>query len=1170
MAEHRITDETVREYLLGRIVDETMLENIEEKLFADDDFCAEVALVEDGLINDYVLGRLSAADTETFHSTLANDSERRMRVELSEALRQRARIRDAEISVGKTSFLGSLRALIRQPQYAGALILLLIGAVILGIYLTRKTGPDDLAELRAIYRQGRPTETRISEFDYAPLNQLRGAPEAAEQTRLRRIENDLIERAERSPNAQNLHALGVFDVTQRKYAEAIKQFESAVKLAPKDARIHNDLGVAHFELAKTKPADKRLEDLAQSLEEFTTATQLQSDSLEALFNKAMAQQALGMNREAKGAWQLYLQKDSSSAWAEEARKNLSLLAAGQTQFKNDADVVADFLNAFRNQDEMRAKRIHDETKGLMRGPMIPLQLTRRYLAARQANREAEATETLNALIFIGNLEQQQHDEKFFIDLANFYRTAGAATIQRLSDARGRLDAAQQLASEDPAKAVSEFEASRDLFGRMGNASEALVAESGAIEYLPDLGRVGESRERLAALIDTAEKKSYRILLPSAHYWLGISDSLQNEYSESNKQLRTALRLAEASENVFEVQHAQDALAVNYFLLGELSAAATYAGRMLGVHSTYFQSSNQWVREQGTLADVTLRLNFFSTSLGFSREVMSAAQEIVIRPRQVNDSLRRMIRSSAAKRDFDSALNYLDESMRVARARADGPDKTRTTAELYGLLADLQRDMQNYQGALNDYDQALALYASLPEITFGLYQIHKGKLFCFRLLNQHDQFAAELKTVLDLSEKYRQTIREDESRQDFFAQQQDVFDAAIEESLRAGDSRGAFRFAEASRARSLLEFVGSGKSISESENEFGPVTQPLPLEEIQRRLPEQIQLVEYVVLPDKLAIWILSRARFDFREKPINATELTDEIQAYEAAIINRASAADLKPAARKLYESLIPADLEPDKQLCLLPDKSLHQLSFATLLSREGKYLLENYSLIYAPSASVTILASENATGKQQTRAERVLAIGNPDFDREENPDLPDLQSAEVEAKTIAAGYRDSLELLGAKATKENFLRDISGADVIHFAGHFVTNRQSPANSKLLFAGGDLRSSELGAYRLPKVKLVVMSACETGFERYSQGEGAIGVARIWLAMGAPLVVATQWKVDSNATRDLMISFHRARCARAMSSADSLRAAQLEVMKSETTSAPFYWGAFAAFGGYTSY
>jgi CHAT domain-containing protein len=368
----------------------------------------------------------------------------------------------------------------------------------------------------------------------------------------------------------------------------------------------------------------------------------------------------------------------------------------------------------------------------------------------------------------------------------------------------------------------------------------------------------------------------------------------------------------------------------------------------------------------------------------------------------------------------------------------------------------------------------------------------------------------------------------------------------------------------------LEFVNSDKPIAEVEKDYGSVAKPLPLTEIQQRLPPQVQLVQYTLLPDKLAIWIVSKRRFDSLEKQITATELEEKVDAYQAAIMNKAKPAEIRQAAQELYQLLIPSDLTRDQQLCLVPDKSLHQLAFATLVSPAGRYLLEDYALFYAPSATVLILASENAQRKEQVRDERLLSVGNPRFDREENPNLPNLEDAESEATAIAANYRKSQTLLGDEATKEKFLRSFTGVEVVHFAGHFVANRQSPGNSKLLFAGGDLRSSELAAYKLPLAKFVVLSACETFLERYNKSEGAIGAARTLLALGAPVVVASQWRVDSAPTRDLMIAFHSNRKQKGMTSAESLRQAQLQLMSREETSAPFYWAAFSLFGGYANY
>lgn len=685
-----------------------------------------------------------------------------------------------------------------------------------------------------------------------------------------------------------------------------------------------------------------------------------------------------------------------------------------------------------------------------------------------------------------------------------------------------------------------------------------------------MGKIAEGRRRLAAIITAAESRKFNVLLPPAYYWLGVSDYRQGGLSQTGRNYKTALRLAEAAGNAFEARHAQEALASYYSSLGEFEPALAYASRMLPGRDIYYQSPTQSWRDKGTLADLTLKLKFFATSLSFSKERLDLARETSPASSLVNWSLRTMVRAATAKGDFGAALEYADESKELALAGGGGPEDARTTAEIYLALADVKRQMNNCDEALSDYERALELYGRLPELTVSLYRIHKGRLFCFQQLGRDVDFAGELKTVMGLSEKYRATIREDSSRRAFFAHEQDVFDAAIGNAAASRDGRGAFALVEQSRARSLLDFVESSRTIAEVETDFASVARPLSLAEIRARLPEQVQLVQYAVLPDRLLVWVVSKTRFDLIERPVGAAALEKMVDDYQASVVGRAPEVVVRRAAQELYRTLIPADLDAGKQVCLIPDKSLHELAFASLVSPSGKYLLEEFALFYAPSASVLVLATENARRKELLKGERLLSVGNPDFDREENPHLKDLQAAEVEARAIAADYSPALWLLGGEATKEEFLRRFTDAEVVHFAGHYVANRQSPGNSKLLFAGGALRSSELGTYKLPRAKLIVLSACETGLERYDKGEGAIGIARTFLALGAPVVVASQWEVDSEPTKDLMIAFHRNRKEGGLTSAESLRRAQLELLSRDETRKPFYWAAFAIFGGYTNY
>lgn len=749
--------------------------------------------------------------------------------------------------------------------------------------------------------------------------------------------------------------------------------------------------------------------------------------------------------------------------------------------------------------------------------------------------------------------------------------ARTGETERLLQAHEILANAQQFVGKDNSQAISLFERSRDLFHQLGDESGAEIAETWAAQMLRDVGRVDEARARLTAIAANAEKKKFLVLLPPAYYWLGMNDFSQGRFSDSAKNLKIALRLAEAEDNMVEIQHAEDALTKNYAKLGELPPALFYGGKKFSVQAVYYQGgANPYWRDKGTLAELTLKLGFPATSLSVAREMLSFAAASSFDDARLNDALRHAVEASLANNDLNGALRYANDSLEVANKRGDGPGAATTKPVIYRLLGDINRQGDNCNQALANYDQALELYGRLPEISAGVYQAHKGKLSCFQKTNDGARFGDELKVVMKLTEDYRQNIREDSSRQAFFESQQEVFDAAIENAIRTGDIRDAFGLVEDSKARSLLQFVESPKPIAEVESEFASVADPLSLAEIQKRLPEQVQLIQYAVLPDRLGIWTISKTQFDFQQKQISAAELEQKIADYQALIAGKATLPDLRRAGQQLFALLIPAGISSGKQICLLPDKFLHRLAFATLVSNEERYLLQDHVLSYAPSASIMIVATENGRRRATVTDESLLTVGNPDFDREENPDLPDLHDAESEARNIGELYSKPNVLLGSDATKQKFLSSLGGVEVVHFAGHFLSNPQAPANSKLLLAGGDLRSAELGSTKLLKTRLVVLSACETAFERYNRSEGSIGIARTFLALGAPLVVASQWKVDSETTRDLMIAFHRNRRQESMSSAEALRAAQLEIQGRAENQSPFYWAAFSLYGGYATY
>lgn len=1162
------TEKNIREYLLGRITDDALLAEYEELLFADDEFCEIAEIAEDSLINDFVFDRLSEDAAADFIKTLSNNSDRRRKVHLTRELKEHVAEQTLVVAESRPSFFDSIKAFFRKPIYAGGFAFLLI-AVLLGSFIIFRSPSDELANLKDIYRTERPVEPRIAGFDYAPLVVTRGAADDVNKNKLELERTRFLQAVVEDRTAVNFHKLGVFYLTQQNYKDAIENLEKAVKLDDKNAKFHNDLGSAYFESAKQSKDDKLL-NLSRANESFAAALKLNGDSLEALFNRSLVLQEMGLRNQAAESWNLYLQKDSASKWADEARKNLEKIKqieSGSTKTKEQ--VLEDFLTAYRNQNWQFAEKIHNSTKGMLNGISPFEQLTRRYLDARKARDALITTESLDAMNYIGNLEREKHADFFYAEAADYYSNVDDADIDNLLQAKDLWTNGYRLIKSNAAAAIIKFEESEKLFVRSRNENEAKLAHLWSAQMLVYDGKLGESLRQMSLLLVDAKSKKFKTIEANLSYWIGICHARQRQSSQSNAYLKAAYVLSRESANEFEIKHSADSLAGAYRDLGELQKAIEFSSVAMGISESYYESPSQIWRNINTVSELIGYANNHSTSIDFALEGVRLGKIIFEDKPSTNESLSHLVNAHRRGRQFDLALEAANQSNAIAVRRETTPQNSKVTADSYLIRAELWREMEKCELALDDYQKALEHYASLSEVIYSQYSLHKGKLLCLQSLARQQDFDAELQTVLSISEEYRKSIREDDSRRTFFESEQIVFDAAVSNKLKLGDDKKAFEFAEMSRARSLLEFVKSDKSIAEVEQDFSTVSKSLDINEIQNRLPDNVQLVEYQLLDDRIAVWLITKTRFEVTTKQIDDDELNRLIADHRKSIIAKSEVAQTNEIAKQLYNILIPDNLESDKTLCVVPDKALHQVSFAALMSPADKYLIEDLEIIYSPSASIFVIASENARARK-SNVENLLSVGNPAFDQSENPALKNLPDAELEAKKIAESYDKRNNFNGVEASKDKFLETIADSEVIHFAGHFVANPHSPANSKMLFADGDLRSFELADKKLPNSKLVVLSACETAFEQFNKSEGAIGIARTFLAMGTPLVVASSWKVDSEATKDLMIAFHNKRRVEKLSSAAALRQAQLMMLRSSNFSSPYYWSAFSATGGLTNY
>ena len=264
-------------------------------------------------------------------------------------------------------------------------------------------------------------------------------------------------------------------------------------------------------------------------------------------------------------------------------------------------------------------------------------------------------------------------------------------------------------------------------------------------------------------------------------------------------------------------------------------------------------------------------------------------------------------------------------------------------------------------------------------------------------------------------------------------------------------------------------------------------------------------------------------------------------------------------AWRRLYSLLIAPITQflprtPGALLTIVPHGVLNSVSFAALKSPRGRYLLEDFTLHYAPTGGLFQFTAPRR--HPDARGGSVLLVADPAPPRRStlDEDLPRLPGTRAESAAIA-GYagRGRATLLQDAAATEAQVRDLASArTVLHFATHAIVLEDKPFDSHLLLAqsgdgaasDGVLTAQELYGMRL-NADLVVLSACRSA-AGVTTGEAMATFTRAFLYAGTASLVASLWDVADEPTNLLIPSFYQAWYSGA-DKASALRRAQLRLL-----------------------
>lgn len=365
-------------------------------------------------------------------------------------------------------------------------------------------------------------------------------------------------------------------------------------------------------------------------------------------------------------------------------------------------------------------------------------------------------------------------------------------------------------------------------------------------------------------------------------------------------------------------------------------------------------------------------------------------------------------------------------------------------------------------------------------------------------------------------------------------------------------------------------------LKRSESRYVDLVEPptVTVENVQRLLPDNGVLIEYLVEEDGLVAFVLSKRDIVVHKLPVGRKTLRQLIEFFRGTMESptaRASPDVWRPPLRRLYDHLLAplertGDLDGRSVLIIVPHAELHYLPFEALIRRTPTtetFLVESFDIAYVPSASVWWQLAERVP---RSPAGGLLAMA---------PRPAALAGSVDEIRAISRDDPRAHVLIGQPATESAFRAHAPRHRVIHLASYGVLNRLNPLFSFVELrpddgedTDGRLEVHEIFGLDL-QAELVVLSACQTGLGRgyrhdVPPGDDWVGLVRAFLYAGARNVVATLWPVEDRSTARLMARFYDGlRAGRPAVSA--LGDAQRAFVNGDGLDHPFYWAGFILTG-----
>lgn len=924
----------------------------------------------------------------------------------------------------------------------------------------------------------------------------------------------------RAPTPANTHAWGVAQLLLRKYEQGISSLARAAEEAPFDARMHNDLAVAYLARAR---AEERAEDWLQAMASVERATHLDPSSSEALFNRALITEAMGLPHEAIRSWVAYLAHDSRSEWRPEVERRLAKLRGALTA----PGAVVDRLRHASEAGDIGA------VVGIASGqPQVAREFAEDRLlpdwgADVLARRETRAAQTLAAARAIARAVQR-YDRSLADAIAaiDACQTSSRSALERLGHAYERFGEARRLYEANAVtNAVPVFVEAERLFGRAVHPF-ALWSRLHVAIAAYYRGEYAAVRVSMAALERTARQRRYLIVAARAAWMQGLTANLESDFQSALQHFERAEQVFATTGEIYNRAAVQNLLAGIYLYVGSkrdvwrLSLAALNGSQD---DPSYRRRHTQLM----SAAYEAVRGGVAAAAIVFEDEAVRLDQEWTD-PAALAELHSYRARTLAA---LDRRLEA-EETLAVARARVESVTdsllRQRLEAELLQTEAEVLVKTDPRRG-IEAASRAIGYFAPTKS-SLRLPRLYLARGRAWEMLGAHDRALEDFTAAAERFESERKMLpRSQELRLSHVDELWTVYPALVDASQRSGAScQGLLAAAERGRAFNLRE-----------------AWERQPLDGAFPAVAADEVILHYTFLADRLLILTLYRDGCDIHVVPVTKRQIERAGLAWTRALTDQSD----ERVGRELFDSLVgPAwtRISRARRLGVVADGPIHHLPLAALPIGSNRRLIHQLEVRLYPTLALRGADGRRSAGmKAKPGVALVTSGGDP-----VTGSLPRLPFAAPEAaavRRLLIGAGMSL----AAATQDPLARQLSSARLFHFAGHAVINPMFPLLSRLMFSRFDepwITAQEIADMRPSNLQLVVLSACETDRGEVFGGDGPASLARAFLSAGARDVIATLWPVQDQATLGFVTTFYR-RWLQDDDAPTALREAMLSTMTS---------------------